>query len=100
LSLTARIQTPIYSGLFNDLGCELPGITKLLSKTYRYFGIAPIIGIILTVDLIRRKTIRLPHAALVLIFLFVVGFALKIVLSEGVTAPMLKMMEGIRSFHD
>jgi hypothetical protein len=98
VSLAALVQVPIYLGMFKDLGGELPGITKLLLQAYKYFWIAPIIGVILTVDLIRRRTIRPLHAALILILLFAAGFALKIVLSEGVSAPMRQMIEGVREF--
>jgi hypothetical protein len=97
-SLAALVQVPIYMGMFHDLGGELPAITKALEKTYRFFWVAPLACAVPAVILLRRRTIRPLPAALLLILLFVMGFALKIVLSEGVSAPMRQMLEGVREF--
>jgi hypothetical protein len=97
-SFAALVQVPIYMGMFKELGGELPGITKLMEKTYRYFWAVPLIGAVPAVALLRRRTIRPLHAALLLILLVVLGFALRIVLSEGVSTPMRQMLEATRGF--
>lgn len=90
LSLMAPFRIPDYLAAFSGFGGPAPAITRLLGKIWPFLWLGPLLSLLLTVDLLRRRVIPTSRAVAVLIIAVMLTFLMTVLFYEGMLGPALK----------
>ena len=95
IALLFRVA-PTMQHLLADLGAELSLPTRTLLGAYRWSPSVPLLSVLLTIDIMRRRRVHRGHAVAVLIIVVGLSCGLHAWIMEAWFRPMFQLIEAVR----
>jgi hypothetical protein len=92
---TAQQRAPIFRSLFEGLGSPLPPITVALFASYRWWWVAPLVLVVVALDVIRRPTPPPGYFGITVAAIAIIAVVLHTWMYEAFFQPVIGILKDI-----